>query len=125
MAARTRDQWGAGAEGCALTEAVEGERERLQRELLTSGVEAELDFGVVVRLDVDLAEVSTQLVLWVTIPVRLVAIRNVVQIVGVCILGVDLDHHVDLLARKGADVRELDGLVARVGADTAKVIVRD
>ena len=114
-----------GAEGWALTEAVEGERERLQRELLTSGVEAELDFGLVVRLDVDLAEVSTQLVLWVTVPVRLVAIRNVVQIVGVCIIGVDLDHHVDLLARKGTDVHELDGLVARVGADTAKVVMRD
>ena len=51
--------------------------------------------------------------------------RKYLPCTAVACIGVDLDHHVDLLARKGADVRELDRLVARVGADTPKVIVRD
>jgi len=83
---------------------VEGEREHIQRELLTSGLEAELYLGLAVRLDIDLAEVPIHLVLGVTVPVRLVAILDMVCIVGVWIHDVDLDHHVDLLSSNGADI---------------------
>ena len=73
--------------------------------------EAELHVGLVVRLDVDLAEVAMDLVTTVTMH---------------CVSAVDnRDHHVDLLLTEDAHLQEPHQLITRAGADATQVVLAE
>ena len=73
--------------------------------------EAELHVGLVVRLDVDLAEIVANPVLFCVMHYVVAADYR--------------DHHVDLLLAEDADLQELEDLVARVGTHTTQIVLAD